>query len=569
MGKHQTHQKYQTHIAYRARKTSQTHRNKRSFKLTHQANLIGWSCLGLFGLISLITVSPSSFSPSAALQNTTETTSTTATVKAAASLSVSLTPTVEISSMPTSNGAFNTGEAILNVGTNNLKGYSVYVNTEDPTTAMTRNNAATTEESTYKIQTLTNPTTSLGFTANTWGYSLTAATANDATVYHPISSLDQPMLAGGGATQTNGDTYHLTFGAKIDQALPAGQYSNRVAVSVIANPLEITKLSELTYMQDMSSDICANTGEITVGNEIEKQLIDVRDGKKYWVAKLADQNCWMTQNLALELNKETLPLTSSTSDVEQDWNPTSETSFNIPTTAAPYNGTASWNLGNYVLATPQHPICNEITEYSQCSLFQDVTNWLPNFTAQTGQWNDYYGYIAANATTQTYDPHYTVGNFYQYNTATAGSSTISNDPSTIAGLSDAKDSICPKGWQLPVSGSWSYPDTINREDSFYQLIKSYGYPTIDMWAQTSWALETPFKMTEHNYVVNNPIYFVAVGMINMENLKIHGASGWGYNWTSTNTGKDWLMPVNSYNASKIYISEIRSGNALPVRCLAK
>ena len=51
-----------------------------------------------------------------------------------------------------------------------------------------------------------------------------------------------------------------------------------------------------------------------------KQLIDVRDGKKYWIARLVDGNCWMTQNLDLDFvaGKE---LTSDTSDVRRSWDP--------------------------------------------------------------------------------------------------------------------------------------------------------------------------------------------------------------------------------------------------------
>ena len=68
----------------------------------------------------------------------------------------------------------------------------------------------------------------------------------------------------------------------------------------------------------IKSSNSANTGEITVGKEVEKRLIDLRDGKKYWVSKMADQNCWMAQNLALDLTAGEV-LAPSTSDVSQEW----------------------------------------------------------------------------------------------------------------------------------------------------------------------------------------------------------------------------------------------------------
>ncbi len=57
---------------------------------------------------------------------------------------------------------------------------------------------------------------------------------------------------------------------------------------------ETRKLKDITTMQDMNAKICENTTEIGT----QYQLEDTRDGKKYYVAKLQDGNCWMTQNLA-------------------------------------------------------------------------------------------------------------------------------------------------------------------------------------------------------------------------------------------------------------------------------
>jgi len=52
-------------------------------------------------------------------------------------------------------------------------------------------------------------------------------------------------------------------------------------------------LSDITNMQEMTSEICnkADVGQSNI-------LTDTRDGKKYYVTKLKDGTCWMTQNLA-------------------------------------------------------------------------------------------------------------------------------------------------------------------------------------------------------------------------------------------------------------------------------
>ena len=53
---------------------------------------------------------------------------------------------------------------------------------------------------------------------------------------------------------------------------------------------------------------------------------------------------------------------------------------------------------------------------------------------------------SASGTCRVYDGHYLVGNYYQWNAATAGTGgTITS--------SNASGSVCPKGWKLPSSGS--------------------------------------------------------------------------------------------------------------------
>ena len=52
-------------------------------------------------------------------------------------------------------------------------------------------------------------------------------------------------------------------------------------------------------MQDMNSTICNNVELL----DSELQVIDIRDDKVYWIAKLRDGNCWMTQNLDLDIDE--------------------------------------------------------------------------------------------------------------------------------------------------------------------------------------------------------------------------------------------------------------------------
>lgn len=219
----------------------------------------------------------------------------------------------------------------------------------------------------------------------------------------------------------------------------------------------------ITYMQQMTADVCTAA---EVGTE--QQLIDNRDGKKYWVAKTADNNCWMTQNLALDL-KATGNYTSENTDLQSGsasaagyttyvagngtkyfkWDanskyPPRDTVIGSPietaSNAGNYVAPKSCGGGDYIIVYPYR--LSGITNEAVSSMnnvrgvtLKDVTGWQPADKSNPG-----YAYDEA---TRTYNAHYLIGNYYQVGAATAGSSTTSSTGNSPA------SSICPKGWRLP------------------------------------------------------------------------------------------------------------------------
>lgn len=138
----------------------------------------------------------------------------------------------------------------------------------------------------------------------------------------------------------------------------------------------------LESMQNMTPELCASWDE-----GYTTRMVDARDGKTYWVAKLADGNCWMTQNLELDLST-SKTLTSADTNIPSTWTPRASTT----TTISGYNSDTgkSYNPGD-------------------------------KYYEGTGS------------------EHYHVGNYYQWSAATAG----------YTGTSQSTQSICPKGWTLP------------------------------------------------------------------------------------------------------------------------
>ncbi len=98
--------------------------------------------------------------------------------------------------------------------------------------------------------------------------------------------------------------YKLYFAAKASPESPSGHYRTQVMLSLVANAkMVISGLGGITKMSEMTSAHCKSLPDVTPGmtKVPTGQLIDDREGEngtKYWVSKLADGDCWMTQNMA-------------------------------------------------------------------------------------------------------------------------------------------------------------------------------------------------------------------------------------------------------------------------------
>lgn len=296
-----------------------------------------------------------------------------------------------------------------------------------------------------------------------------------------------------------------------------------------------TSWDDLEIMQHMTPEICASASE---GDT--KQLIDWRDGETYWVAKLADGNCWMTQNLELDLSTST-PLTSELSDVTSSWTPTSNT-YTSAQSGDRNNTTAqSYNLGKYVWKTPNSTSdCQPDTNFSEsscASYWQDVSSWTPMTEYRTDG-------VTYDANTQTYDAHYLAGNYYSWEAATAGTghSYTSSGP-------QAPDSICPKGFELPTSGS-SFNST---PGSFYNLLNQYGF--------------TSSTGSGTNSITRAPLFFVRSGYVYPSNY-LGYAGNYGDYWSSVARSSSYAYNLDFYS-SNVYPS---SGGiryyGQSVRCVA-
>lgn len=444
-------------------------------------------------------------------------------------ISLSLQDTVAVEVTPTQDGTFSSNTAALSISTNNETGYSLYLATGNGKNTLTSQNPGTSDVISA-VNGGDNGVTSANFTNNTWGYNLSQEAVSDATAYKAVPTATSDTALISTSSPTEADTYNLTFGTKVDTSLPSGTYSNDVVVSVVANPAFVPVFDGIQTMQEMTSTICADAAENDTA-----QLTDTRDGKKYWVTKLKDGNCWMTQNLDLDLTNGT-PLTPEDSDVSSNWNPPRTTEQPGTITSADINTeTYSWDLGMYVKSDPDG--------YSN---YCDGVKGLSDADCTSAGWTNVSSMTPmddGNATDvisgSTYNAHYLVGNLYQWNAATAGTGdTITSQ--------DATDSICPKGWQLPTSNN-------SNSGSFQALMNAYSISS---------------NSAGSTAIAQTPLYFNPSGYVGSGSLRYAGDAG-GY-WSSTAYSSTSGAYDLGFNSGGVGPSDYgyRYGG-FSVRCLAR
>ena len=352
--------------------------------------------------------------------------------------STSLTPT-------TADGASAKINISANIKIASTGGYTIYLGG--------KNSALTGERTGETIAATSSPVAFDALQTNTWGYAVVEGSAlPDAVKYSALPQGQGISLGSQSGNQTNVTrSYTMSFAAKIGNDKPADVYSNQVVLSVTSSPREVVSLADATEMQQMNGNVCDNT---KIGET--KQLKDARDGKYYWVAKLADGKCWMTQNLGLDIADGVWPDIAKT-DVGYDerigqyitptsWSEVSSykplgtaTVVSTGTVSNQRSTTSSWNLGEYVPINPETSLDCGVGKSSLSACSSGFLN--VGGMKRSNNSTFYADNHKKTAAGGEYDAHYLVGNYYSWNTATAGTGE--------AAAGQASASICPRNWRLP------------------------------------------------------------------------------------------------------------------------
>ena len=178
-----------------------------------------------------------------------------------------------------------------------------------------------------------------------------------------------------------------------------------------------------TAMQNLSISNCSTTA---------MPVYDNRDSSVYWVQKLADGNCWMLDNLALDLTSSSIVNSLSTSNTNLDSTSLAKFKDGSGNTSDRYPTAAYANWG------------------SSPSYSQPLTNMdSKNITLRPSTATSYTGSIAgAHGQGQG-----KVGGYYNYCAASVGYYCFGNGNSEGSPSGNNDYDVCPAGWRMPAGGA--------------------------------------------------------------------------------------------------------------------
>ena len=235
-------------------------------------------------------------------------------------------------------------------------------------------------------------------------------------------------------------------------------------------------------MQEMTPEICSETTtpDIRYANVPEATLIDSRDGKSYIVRKLADGQCWMSQNLDLDLDS-TKTYTSADTDIGYGTYGYVG-SGTAPDRVGTTSGRTSWTPTNSTQATSDTSVTwngDGATDHS----YDPGNIWFTD------------GYIMTS-TKGTNDATRHIGNYYNFAAYTAGSGASD----TVVDYELMPDSICPKGWRLP-----QYDFNSGRKAGSFEYLFYNSYGGIPASNYISDALQPPFSFNKTGFFTGSAI----------------------------------------------------------------
>ena len=227
--------------------------------------------------------------------------------------------------------------------------------------------------------------------------------------YAAVPSTQTKVASFTGATDTTkGSVVETTYAVRVSPTQLADTYVGQVKYTMV-HPAD-GRAPGMMAIQDITAENCPTTPTV---------VYDIRDDEEYTIQKLADGNCWLLDNLRLDLTDSDVQanLTSNTTNA-------SDTTLGYlknggGTASDPYAtaSVARWTTSIYSFSAPLINTSDKNTTGSN-------------------------GYAAGK-----------YGIYYNFCAASAGSYCYGNNTSPGTSVGDAEEDICPSGWRLPTGGN--------------------------------------------------------------------------------------------------------------------
>ena len=273
-------------------------------------------------------------------------------------------------------------------------------------------------------------------------------------------------------------------------------------------------------------------------------LTDQRDNETYAIAKLADGNCWMIENLRLESTNSD----NSTGALAQGYG-TSSTYGNFSGLADAENtGFSSTYSANSLysndgsndtinIGTNNNPEAR-MPRYNNLNTPEDTSNRPQNPTRN----------IFTNENTTV--GMYSYGNYYTWHAAIA-------DTTYYYSGDHGSTSLCPKGWRLPIGNQ----STVNY--SFGKLSVSLGGPEGGAAANSN---STPTGVVMSAKLRSYPNNFLYSGVFSESSVNIRGSYGYYWSSTSLHSGSSYCLGLAGTDVGPGTSSSGKSGG-VSIRCV--
>ena len=307
-----------------------------------------------------------------------------------------------------------------------------------------------------------------------------------------------------------------------------GVYDGTYFEATQASDYEGIPANDLRFaIQDISLQIYGNGAKVcdyatVIGSSA--YVLDLRDYKSYWITKLADGKCWMTQNLDLDLEStatNVATLTSLNTDLNVYGSDGYDSSNNYSQT------------GNVITWTPDR------------STLSSISSWSDDLDTP-------YSVDPGNIQYDGNSAHNHVGNYYNWSAAIASNDSSSFEYSTFEDASNnPQNSICPAGWRLPVVVDY-YTSGQEHNNDFYNIEENY-------------------NVSSYTDLINSPLFMTRSGEVTSTGLLGAGNNGYGAYWSSSYDDYDIETAFN-FRLQGNYIdsmNEISRASGLPIRCVAR